>query len=148
MLYSDPENANLQLLCNIAVKESACNARTKEVKLNDSMQFTSMLKSIELNKDDKYVLWNHKHEITTWKEWILILITIFGDSIGVEGGLSADNIYNLTCFFRNDWTKIGPCGGKTIKNTIYSVCSSAAKKHKLSVTKYNRRSYYSIREHF
>lgn len=143
------ENTKLQVLCDVAVKEIDINAKTNAVQWDSSIQITSILKNVELSEDEIYILWTHKHESTTWKEWIFLLIAIFRNSIGVgQGGLSVDNIYNLTCVFRTDWTKCGPYGGKTIKNTIYSVCSSSTKRNELYVTKHDRRSYYDIAKDF
>lgn len=149
MHYSNAKNSNLQLLCDVAVNEiESREQKTTEVNINSSTNFISLLKNIKFSKNEKYVLWIYEHEFTSWKEWIFILIVIFRKYIGVRGGLTVDNIFNLTHFFRTEWTKRGPYGGKTIKNTIYSVCSSAAKKNELYVTKRNRRSYYAIGEAF
>ena len=143
------ENTNLQVLCDVAVKQIDMNVTPKEINWNNPVHVISVLNDATLSEDERYILWTHKHEGTTWKEWIFLLIAIFRNSLGAgQGGLSVDNIYNLTCVFRTDWTKCGPCGGKTIKNTIYSLCSSSAKRRELYVTKHNRRSYYDIAEDF
>jgi hypothetical protein len=136
---------NLHLLCDITVVYfKLIRNKKKMMKQVGGERVTSLLERVELSQYQRYLLLKHEHEFTSWKEWIMILVTIFGGC--VDKGLSVNEIYFLTCFFHKDWTESGPCGGKTAKNTIYAVCSTAAKKRELLVTKHANRSFYSTRK--
>lgn len=74
------------------------------------------------------------------KEFTFALINTFGDELG--GGLSTDEIYNFTKFFKESWTVRGPRGGKTLKKTIYAVCANGIKKKELVRVKKNKCAYY------
>lgn len=74
---------------------------------------------------------------TSWKEIIKYLIHVHGE-------VSVKDIYNLTKRYNRKWVVQGKYGGRTVKNTIYSACSTATKQKQLVAVKKNSISYYNL----
>ena len=112
------------------------------VKMQNNIQ-SSTAKPIDLEdpelEDKLATLFN---SCKNMKELTFALINTFGDELG--GGLSTDEIYNFTKYFKESWTISGPRGGRTLKKTIYAVCANGIKKKELVRVKKHKCVYYYI----
>lgn len=162
--------SNLQLLCDTAIEEAEQGVtdlcRLPPQKTDGSMSTststawmfdlnekpppeeddivlsTQSVKNITLTSVEFKKLMMHFDNFKGWKRLIFALIETFGDLLG--GGLSVQEMYEITKYFKKEWGIKGPRSGKTIKNTISAVCSNGVKRKELIVMKKTKCSYYGV----
>ena len=79
-----------------------------------------------------------EEHFTTVKSWLHTIVYL----VSIYGALSVNEIYSITKSFNKSWITRGKYGGKTVKNTIYSACSTGVKKGILTVVCKRVYSYY------
>lgn len=83
-----------------------------------------------INKIDLYYLYKNKEAISkVFPGWYNIITNIFMLLNNVS--LCVDNIMDAISIFYPQWGTKGPCGGKTVKNTIFQMCNGMVKQNKL-----------------